>query len=50
MYKYNGTEMENKIRFYNCFVQNVGDVSMAYNANEAVQFSTTFQFDFWELV
>jgi hypothetical protein len=48
MYKYNGTEMENKIRFYNCFVQNVGDVSMAYNANEAVQYSVTFNFDFWD--
>lgn len=50
MYKYNGEEIERKIRFYNAFVQNVGDVTMDYNGNEAVQYSTTFNFDFWELV
>jgi len=47
MYRYNGDEMRERIRFYNCFVQNVGDVAMAYSDNAAVQFSCTFQFDFW---
>ena len=49
MYKYNGESMERKIRFYNCFIQNVGDVSMDYSSQAAVQYSVTFQFDFWEL-
>jgi hypothetical protein len=50
MYKYNGTELEKKIRFYNAFIQTVGDVSLSYGGNEAVKYSATFQFDFWELV
>ena len=49
MYKYNGDEIEKRIRFYNCFVQNVGDMSMAYSGNEAVIYPVTFQYDFWEL-
>lgn len=47
MYRYNGDEMRERIRFYNCFVQNVGDVSMSYTENGSVQFTCTFQFDFW---
>ena len=50
MYKYNGDPMERKIRFYNAFIQSVGEVSLAYSGNEAVQYAVTFQFDFWELV
>jgi len=49
MYKYNGESMERKIRFYNCFIQSVGEVNLAYSGNEAVQYQVTFQFDFWEL-
>ena len=50
MYKYNGDEIDKRVRFYNCFVQNVGDVSLSYSSNEAVAYSVGFQFDFWELV
>jgi hypothetical protein len=49
MYTYNGRTLEKKIRFYNSFIQNVGDVSLAYSGNESVKYDATFQFDFWEL-
>jgi len=49
MYKYNQEEMERKIRFYNAFISNVGDVPMDYTTQAAGQFTATFQFDFWEL-
>jgi len=49
MYKYNGSEMDRKIRFYNCFIADVGEVSMEYAGGAAVQYPVTFQFDFWEL-
>ncbi|MFW6377456.1 MAG: hypothetical protein ACOCZ5_02305 [bacterium] len=48
MYKYNGKEMDKKIRFYNAFVQSVGEVSLAYSGNEAVQYSCQFAYDFWD--
>jgi len=50
MYAYNGAPLEKKIRFYNCFIQNIGDVTMAYGGNESVKYDVTWQFDFWELV
>jgi hypothetical protein len=47
MYKYNQDQMERKIRFYNAFPRNVGDVPLSYDGNESVKFSVTFAFDFW---
>ena len=49
MYKYNQEELTNKIRFFNAFPQNVADVPMDYATQAAVQYSVTFQFDFWRL-
>jgi hypothetical protein len=49
MYKYNQYPIEKKIHFYNCFIQNIDDVSMDYTGNESVKFTATFQFDFWTL-
>ncbi len=47
MYKYNGDNMWERIRFYNCFIQNVGNVSLSYTENAAVTYTATFSFDFW---
>lgn len=50
MYKYNQDEMEKKIRFYNAYPENVGEVALAYSDNASVSFSCTFKYDFWRLV
>lgn len=50
MYAYNGVPLEKKVRFFNCFPQNVGDVNLDYTGNESVKFGCTFQFDFWQAV
>jgi hypothetical protein len=49
MYTYNGQELEKKIRFYNCFISGISDVSLAYSGNESVKYDVTFSFDFWQL-
>lgn len=48
MYKYNQEEMERKIRLYNCYPENVGDVPLDYTGNESVKYSLTLRFDFWK--
>lgn len=50
MYSYDGKPLEKKVRFINCFPQNVGDVTMDYSGNAQVRFECTFQFDFWTAV
>lgn len=45
--RYNGEVVENSIYFYNCFLQNVDDVSLDYSTSEAIKYNATFQFDFW---
>jgi len=50
MYAYNQRPLDKKVRFFNCFPQSVGDVTMSYTGNEQVKFSCTFQFDFWQAV
>lgn len=47
--RYNGEVFENSIYFYNAWLQNVDDVSLGYDTNEAVKYNATFQFDFWLL-
>jgi hypothetical protein len=49
-YRYDGTPMEKKIRFYNCFPQGVGDVTLSYESAEQVKFEVTWQYDFWTAV
>jgi len=49
MYKYNGTPLPKSIRFHNAFVQNTSDVALDYGAGAAVQYTVTFQYDFWTL-
>lgn len=50
MYSYNQRVLEKKIRFYNAFIQSVGDVTLSYAGNESVKYPVVFQYDFWELV
>ena len=49
-YRYDGTPMGKKIRFFNCFPQGVGDVTLSYEAADQVKFDCTFQYDFWTSV
>jgi len=49
MYGYNGQPLDKSIRFHNAFVQNVADVALDYGAGAAVQYTVSFQYDFWTL-
>jgi len=49
LYNYAGVPLPKQIRFKNAWVQNVGEVSMSYDGNEAVKYSVTFQYDYWTL-
>lgn len=46
-FRFNNEELDNKYFLYNCWLQNVDDVSIDYSQNESVKFTATFQFDFW---
>jgi|TARA_Y100000310_G_C20704329_1_gene833636 hypothetical protein len=48
-YGYNGVPLPKMIRFHNAFPQSVGDVPLDYGAGAAVQYTVTFQYDFWTL-
>jgi hypothetical protein len=50
MYKYDGSLMQQAIRFYNAWPAAVADVAMDYTGNESVKYSVTFEYDFWTLV
>jgi len=49
LYNYAGVPLLKQIRFHNAWVQNVGEVSMAYDGNESVKYDVTFQYDYWTL-
>lgn len=49
MYRYNGTPMEKAIRFVNAWPQNVSNVPLEYAGGAAVQYTVTFQYDYWTL-
>lgn len=48
-YKYNGESLDRVFRFINCWPATVGEVSMGYADNAAVQYSVTFEYDYWVL-
>jgi hypothetical protein len=50
MYTYDQREMKKKIRFYNAYPENVGDVTLDYTDNASVKFGCVFRYDFWRLV
>ena len=49
MYSYDGKELPKKIKFTNAWVQAVDAVTLDYSTGAAVQYTVTFQFDFWTL-
>jgi hypothetical protein len=49
-YSYDGVALAKKIKFFNCFPTNVGDVPLEYAGNDSVKFSTDFSFDFWTFI
>lgn len=48
-YTVGNNELVNKYWFINTWLQNVGDVTVDYSqAGDAIKFTSTFQFDFWD--
>jgi len=37
-----------KIKMKGAWIQNVGDVALAYSSNETIKYSVTFEYDSWE--
>lgn len=46
-YKYNGDNLDKRIKFVNAWPQNIDDVTMDYTGNESVKYGITFQYDYW---
>jgi hypothetical protein len=42
-------ELKTKYRLYNCFPQNVDNLSLDYTSNDSAKISVTFAYDWWEL-
>ena len=49
MYRYDGSPMDKAIRFVNAWPQNVSTAAMEYAGGAAVQYTVTFQYDYWTL-
>jgi len=47
MFSYAGVPLPRVIRFKNAWVQQVSEVGLSYDGNEAVKYSVTFQYDYW---
>ena len=46
-YGYNGKPLEKKVRFYNCYPEGVGDVTVSYESADQVKYEVTWRYDFW---
>ena len=49
-YGYNGEPLDEKVRFYNCYPEGVGDVTISYESADQVKFDVTWKYDFWTAV
>ena len=49
-YGYNGEPLDEKVRFYNCYPEGVGDVTTSYESADQVKFEVTWRYDFWTAV
>ena len=47
MYKSDGTEMPNSIKFFGAWPQTVADATLDYTASDSVKFDVTWQYDYW---
>ena len=47
LYKGDGSDVDKKIRFYNCWPTSVGDAALDYAGPDSVKYDVTFQFDYW---
>ena len=50
LYKVDGTPADKKFKFINAIVQGVGQVAVAYTDESAVQYTVTFQYDYYSLI
>lgn len=49
-YKYNGEELSNHIKLYNCFPKKISDIELAYEGSATiVKFNIDFTFSHWTL-
>ena len=46
-YGYDGKPLEKKVRFYNCYPEGVGDVTISYESADQVKYEVTWRYDFW---
>lgn len=49
MYRSNGTQLDKKIKFYNCWPKTIDDAQLDMQSSDKVQRSVTFQYDYWLL-
>ena len=53
MYGYDGAPINggsnSKIIFYNAWLQDFAEVALDYTTNDSIKYSTTFQYDRWQL-
>ena len=47
--RYDGTPLDRIVTFHNAWVQNVAEVGLSFEGNEAVRYSVTFQFVYWTI-
>jgi hypothetical protein len=50
LYKADGNNTDNKFRFINGVVQNIGDVALSYDDNASVKYDVTFQYDYYDMI
>lgn len=50
MFKYNGEKQRYGIRLVNCWLQNVDGASLNWTGNEVINYTATFQCDYWMIV
>jgi hypothetical protein len=50
MYKYNGELCDNMIKVVNAWPSNISEVGLDMAGNEAIRYSVTFTYDYWNLM
>ena len=49
-YGNNGELLEKTYELFNCFIENIEEITLDYTSNESVKVPVVFSYDFWNLV
>lgn len=49
-FDYNTQDLERAYKLFNCFIENIEEVSLDYTSNDSIKIPVQFSFDFWELI